>query len=472
MQTMVSTAGGVSGLTESTDELAPGAKAGPWVVERELGRGGMGAVYAVVHEEIGKKAALKLMHRRLLTPSFNVERILLEAKVVNAVGHPNIVDIFETGTLGDGRPYIVMERLEGMPLSYRVDERKLLATEVIAILLQLTDALIAAHAVNVVHRDLKLDNVFLVDNADDPTNPKVKVLDWGIAKVIDTDVRHTIEGQLVGTPQYLSPEQAKGARVTSKSDVYSLGVMAYEMFLEQLPFEAETSAEIMAMHLRAIPPAPSELWPDIPVELEQLLLVMLAKNPDNRPTMKEVAQTLESIRTGFGVPRRERLPSAPIVAPNLQTGPRARISSAGLAPTMPADSASWQTPRARHWQIALGGFAVVAALAMFLFTRGAEPQTAAADSRTSDVATPTERIPELAAAAEPMIPTPAAAPTAPPNLAPALMAGSPDRHATADEPRPTKRRVSTPRAATRKAPAMPRQAAARIDPDGVIDPYR
>ena len=88
----------------------------------------MGAVYAVVHEEIGKKAALKLMHRRLLTPSFNVERILLEAKVVNAVAHPNIVDIFETGTLGDGRPYIVMERLEGMPLSYRVDERKLLAT--------------------------------------------------------------------------------------------------------------------------------------------------------------------------------------------------------------------------------------------------------------------------------------------------------------------------------------------------------
>ena len=466
MQTMVSTASGASGPTESTDVLAPGAKAGPWVVERELGRGGMGAVYAVVHEEIGKKAALKLMHRRLLTPSFNVERILLEAKVVNAVAHPNIVDIFETGTLGDGRPYIVMERLEGMPLSFRVDERKLLATEVIAILLQLTDALIAAHAVNVVHRDLKLDNVFLVDNADDPANPKVKVLDWGIAKVIDTDVRHTIEGQLVGTPQYLSPEQAKGARVTSKSDVYSLGVMAYEMFLEQLPFEAETSAEIMAMHLRAIPPAPSELWPDIPPELEQLLLVMLAKNPDNRPTMKEVAQTLESVRTGFGIPRRERLPSAPIVAPALQAGPRARISSAGLAPTMPADSASWRAPRARRWQIALGGFAVAAALAMFVFTRGAEPQTAAADSLTSTIATPTERVPELATAAE------ATTPTTPTNLAPGVMSGSPDSRATADEPRPTKRRVATPRTVTRKAPAMPRQAAARIDPDGVIDPYR
>lgn len=473
MQTMVSTAGGTSGPTESTDELAPGAKAGPWVVERELGRGGMGAVYAVVHEEIGKKAALKLMHRRLLTPSFNVERILLEAKVVNAVAHPNIVDIFETGTLGDGRPYIVMERLEGMPLSYRVDERKLLATEVIHILLQLTDALIAAHTANVVHRDLKLDNVFLVDNPEDPTTPKVKVLDWGIAKIIDHDVRHTIEGQLVGTPQYLSPEQAKGARVTSKSDVYSLGVMAYEMFLEQLPFEAETSAEIMAMHLRAIPPAPSELWPDIPPELEQLLLVMLAKNPDNRPTMKEVAQTLESIRTGFGIPRRERIPTAPVIPPSLQTGPRVRISQAGLAPTMPADSASWRAPRAKRWQIALGGLAVVAGLAMFMVTRGAEPQTASAETLTSDVATPTERAadrPELATAeVAPAIETPAA----PPNLAPEIMSGSPDPQATT-ETRPTKRRAaaSVQRASTRKAPAMPRRAAARIDPDGVIDPYR
>ena len=98
----------------------------------------------------------------------------------------------------------------------------------------------------------------------------MKLLDWGIAKIISTDVRHTIEGQLVGTPQYLAPEQARGAAVSPQTDVYSLGVMAYELFLEQLPFEAETSAEIMAMHLRATPPPPSELWPDIPPGLENL----------------------------------------------------------------------------------------------------------------------------------------------------------------------------------------------------------
>jgi serine/threonine-protein kinase len=294
MQTMVSTAGGPAQVapieppSEAPDDLLPGSMAGPWRVERELGRGGMGSVYAVHHEEIGKRAALKVMHSRLVTKQ-SAERMLVEARVVNQVGHPNIVDIFETGTLPDGRPYIVMERLEGVPLAVRADEGKILPDQVIAILLQVCDALIAAHAAGVVHRDLKLDNVFLIDNPDDPAHPRVKLLDWGIAKVITTDVKHTVEGQLVGTPQYLAPEQARGAAVSAATDVYSLGVMAYELFLEQLPFEAETSAEIMAMHLRALPPPPSELWPDIPPSLEHLLLAMLAKCPEARPSMLTVA---------------------------------------------------------------------------------------------------------------------------------------------------------------------------------------
>src|SRR5690606_23592672 len=121
----------------------------------------------------------------------------------------------------DGRPYIVMERLEGQPLSIRADEAKILPDLAITILLQVCDALIAAHAAGVIHRDLKLDNVFLCDNAEAPHAPKVKVLDWGIAKVVNHDVRHTVEGQLVGTPQYLSPEQARGGKVTPQSDVYS-----------------------------------------------------------------------------------------------------------------------------------------------------------------------------------------------------------------------------------------------------------
>src|SRR6478672_7594690 len=165
MQTMVPTAGTAPSemaavvAAEAEEDMLPGAKAGPWIVERELGRGGMGSVYAVTHEGIGKRAALKVMHRRLTTSS-SAERILQEARVVNQVGHPNIVDIFETGTLPDGRPYIVMERLEGVPLSFRADEGKIMPDVVIGILLQVCDALIAAHATGVIHRDLKLDNVF------------------------------------------------------------------------------------------------------------------------------------------------------------------------------------------------------------------------------------------------------------------------------------------------------------------------
>ena len=199
MKTMVSTAGSeVPGSPESPDFLLPGDKAGPWVIERELGRGGMGAVYAVVHEDIGKRAALKVVHPRLLVPGFNTDRMLLEAKVVNQVGHPNIVDIFETGKLADGRPYIVMERLFGHTLSTRADQCKLMPDLVIEILLQVCDALIAAHTAGIVHRDLKLDNVFLVDNPEDPATPKVKLLDWGIAKVMSHDAKYTMEGQLMG----------------------------------------------------------------------------------------------------------------------------------------------------------------------------------------------------------------------------------------------------------------------------------
>ncbi|MGN6111287.1 MAG: serine/threonine-protein kinase, partial [Kofleriaceae bacterium] len=381
---MVSTAAGVPGPVEVSDALPAGAKAGPWVVERELGRGGMGAVYAVVHDEIGKRAALKVVHGRLLAPGFNPDRMLLEARVVNQIGHPSIVDIFETGKLADGRPYIVMERLDGQPLAVRADAGKLLPDLVIEILLQVCDALVAAHDAGVVHRDLKLDNVFLSDNPDDPGAPKVKVLDWGIAKVINHDVRNTIEGQLVGTPQYLAPEQARGATVSPQTDVYSLGVMAYELFLEQLPFEAETSAEIMAMHLRSAPPLPRELWPDIPPPLEQLLLQMLAKLPEHRPSMREVAQQLERIR---GALLHRRIAPHPLPTPipvhrvespaTEPARPSRRRATSGLAPTEPA---AWR-PAPQRWPYALGALALVASAALYVVSRTGDSSAAVAVPR-------------------------------------------------------------------------------------------
>ena len=262
MRTEVPTESGLVGTgPEAEDRLPPGAKAGPWVVGEELGHGGMGSVYAVTHDEIGKRAALKVVHRRLCDGT-TASRILLEARVVNRVAHPNVIDIFDTGTLDDGRPFIVMERLDGASLGRRGLRARLEPDAVIEILLQLCDGLAAAHGAGVVHRDLKLDNVFLLDDATATRPASVKILDWGIAKEVASDARFTIEGLLVGTPHYLSPEQARGDEVTPATDVYSLGVMAYELFLAQLPFVAETSAEVVTMHLRAAPPPPSELWPE------------------------------------------------------------------------------------------------------------------------------------------------------------------------------------------------------------------
>jgi serine/threonine protein kinase len=465
MKTMVSTAGAqVAAPIEVPDGLLPGVKAGPWIVERELGRGGMGAVYAVVHEEIGKRAALKVVHARLLGPGFNADRMLLEAKVVNQVGHPNIVDIFETGKLPDGRPYIVMERLEGQPLSYRADEGKILPDQVIAILLQVCDALIASHAAGVIHRDLKLDNVFLVDNPDDLATPKVKLLDWGIAKVIETSthktVRHTIEGQLVGTPQYLSPEQARGADVSPQSDVYSLGVMAYELFLEQLPFEAETSAEIMAMHLRATPPPPRDLWPDIPAQLEALILSMLAKQPDHRPSMLEVARMLEQVRSELDARRNQQIEVVTVT-------PRTRLAShPGLAPTEMAG-----TPPQRRWQYAVGVLALCASGLLFLLSRAGDSRAASAAtmsgvSGAGYVRTDTNLQQELAAQ---RATTPAPLPVHVDYVLPEPLVTEDDAVAPAPAA-PVK--ATKPRASSRKSPAAPRRGPTKIvDPDGTIESY-
>ena len=334
------------------EDLPPGAHAGPWIIEGELGRGGMGVVYGVVHETIGKRAALKVVHRRVLDARGRADRVLLEARLVNQVRHPNIVDIFETGTLRDGRPYIVMERLDGQSLGDRADDGKLLPDEVIAILLQICDALIAAHAAGVVHRDLKPDNVFLAANPDDPAAPRAKLLDWGIAKDMNHDAHQTIEGQLVGTPQYLSPEQARGGETGPATDVYSLGVMAYELFLEELPFVAETAAELMVMHLRAPPPPPSELWPDVPPRLEELVLAMLAKAPAYRPSIREVARELEAVRDELA-DRRAR----------------------ACATTRTRGVRAWR-PRRPRWRYVVGAAAVVASVALFGVSRAGDREVA------------------------------------------------------------------------------------------------
>jgi serine/threonine-protein kinase len=273
------------------DLLPCGTVVGPWRIEEPLGAGGAGDVYAVVHSEIGKRAALKILRLRL-SGGLSAERIQLEGQIVNRVSHPGIVDIFDGGTFC-GRPYLVMERLVGVTLATLLSRAALPPALAIEILQQVCAALEAAHAAGVVHRDLKPENIFLLDTT--AVVPQLKLIDWGIAKVLSDSARRTMEGQLIGTPDYLSPEQACGLPVAPPTDIYALGVLAYRMFCHCLPFEAPGIADVMRMHVCDPPPPPRTHWREMPASLEQLLLGMLAKAPTQRPTLRAVVCTLELI---------------------------------------------------------------------------------------------------------------------------------------------------------------------------------
>ena len=286
-------------------DLSAGTVVGEYTIDRKLGDGGMATVYGATHPLIGKKAAIKVMDPALSLDAGLVERFVLEARAVNAIGHPNIVDVFSFGRLGDGRSYFVMEWLQGETLYDRMWERRPTLDETLDILDQVCDALEAAHEKGIVHRDLKPANVFLC-----PVRGRrdlVKLLDFGVAKLIampgdlgDADPLtrppQTMTGQVVGTPDYISPEQARAKPVDGKTDVYALGVIAYEMVLGRRPFEADNSADVVRMHLADAPPSPRSLWPEIPSALEELLLRMLHKNAAKRPSPAEARSIIRELR--------------------------------------------------------------------------------------------------------------------------------------------------------------------------------
>jgi serine/threonine protein kinase len=281
-------------------DLTPGTVVGEYRVEGKLGEGGMGAVYSATHPLIGKKAAIKVISAALCTDSAQVERFVQEARSVNQIGHPNIVDVFAFGTLPDGRSYFVMEWLQGQSLAERVAKGGMTLPEAVEIMEQASDALEAAHEKGIVHRDLKPDNVYLVNVRGN--RQLVKLLDFGIAKLAsggDVRVQKTATGMMMGTPGYISPEQARGkSDVDHRTDVYAFGCMAYEMILGRLPFVAESAMDVVIKHLTEAPPTPSSIWPEIPPPLEAVLLRMLDKEPSRRPSLIEFRAILNELR-GF-----------------------------------------------------------------------------------------------------------------------------------------------------------------------------
>ncbi|MGZ3407128.1 MAG: serine/threonine-protein kinase, partial [Polyangia bacterium] len=285
---------------EIDSELQPGTWVGEYQIESKLGQGGMATVYAGLQPVIDKKVAVKVMARHLCIDPVQVERFVQEARAVNQIGHPNIVDVFAFGALPDGRSYFVMEWLQGETLAARLRRGWLSVPEAVAITFQICDGLAAAHDKGIVHRDLKPENVFLV-----PVRNRrmlVKLLDFGIAKLLgrrDARVDRTADGMTPGTPSYMSPEQTRGKDVDHRTDIYSLGVTAFEMFCGRRPYLGHEPVDILYQHVHAVPPAPSSLRPDIPLQLERLIVQMLEKKADRRPTIPVIEERLAEVRDGM-----------------------------------------------------------------------------------------------------------------------------------------------------------------------------
>lgn len=287
-----------SGSSATDVDLPSGTVVGEYRIEGRLAAGGMGTVYAAVHPIIGKRAAIKVLRAEHSRDEALIKRFVDEARAVNHIGHEHIVDIFSFGALEDGRSYFVMEWLEGESLKGAIQRRQIPFFEACNILDELCSALHAAHEKGIVHRDLKPDNVFLEVRGD---RVSAKLLDFGIAKLAGGprgtkgSDSETSPETVMGTPDYIAPEQAMGQPTTGSADVYSLGVMMFELFVGERPFSGNSSIEVIVKHVNEDPPDPRSLTPTIPPALSALLLRLLSKEPEARPTVAQVQSELRDL---------------------------------------------------------------------------------------------------------------------------------------------------------------------------------
>jgi serine/threonine-protein kinase len=276
-----------------------GKSVGNYKITAKIGEGGMGAVYLGEHPLIGKRVAVKVLLEELAANEQIVSRFFNEAKAVNDIGHQNIVDIVDFGKMSAGHGdivYFVMEFLDGESLAHRVKKSGLSIRETLHVMGQCCSALAASHAKRIVHRDLKPENIYLCPRGTDKNF--VKILDFGIAKLTgDTgQSMKTRTGLVIGTPTYMSPEQCEGkGQIDHRSDVYSLGVVMYELLTGRVPFPGDGFGEILVAHLTKTPENPASLNPDIPPEIEAICLHAIEKDKNRRfQNMEEMAAAVEN----------------------------------------------------------------------------------------------------------------------------------------------------------------------------------
>lgn len=468
---------------------------GRYRLVRRLGTGGMGAVYLCEHVTLGRRYAVKILHADRATDPELVERFRQEAQAASRIAQENVVDVIDCGQDEGGDLYYVMEMLEGRTLGQLIrQDAPLPVSRALGLLEQVCRALTAAHAGGVVHRDVKPENI-LVEQQPDGTE-RVKLIDFGISHVPGTG-RLTRDGEIIGTPEYMAPEQASGAEVDALTDVYAVGVLAFELLTGSLPLVGPTAIATLVAHQSQPPPAPGTRREGIPPELDRLVLRALAKRPEDRFASMQVLTTevmrvrlavnlasLSGTGTGTGERIAARFPTGGgWTAP----GPTGEASTTGRGgtlaltampyPVLPADPPPAAAPgsatdgadeglrgrAAGRWALLAAGAALLLALlvgASLLTGTAAPPARRAAPPETpsGQLVAPPALAPSASA------PSTAPAPEAPPPGGP--RAAAPEEPAPVAAPEPVE---AAPRAAPPRAGVRPASPASK--PDALRDPY-
>lgn len=350
--------------------------AGEYRLLRKLGEGGFGAVYEAEHPLLKRRAAVKVLHRVADKDSDAVLRFISEAQAVNQIRNRHIIDVFSFGRLSDGRHFYVMDLLDGEPLDRwlkrtgRVDVATMLK-----LITPIAGALDHAHGAGIVHRDLKPQNIFLAWDSSGDTQPKL--LDFGMAKLLGESPVHTVSGTPIGTPLYMSPEQARGEKVDHRSDVYSLGVLCFEMLTGQLPFTGDTTVAVLMAHIIQAPPKASEVCPEVSPLLDPPLLRMLDKNPAER--FASAGEAIEALRHAAlqagtkldDAPLRLSRPEPTISGEQLRGEPDTLLDDPIPPSAAPSEVTASASPRPL-WPFGLG-LLVLASLLGFVVLRGPTP---------------------------------------------------------------------------------------------------
>jgi eukaryotic-like serine/threonine-protein kinase len=280
-----------------------GKKINNYELRELVGDGAMGVVYLAEHPVLRRRAAVKLLKRQYLESPSLVTRFVNEARAAAAIHHPNVIEVIDVGMVDNEIPYIMMEYLEGEPLSRRLTRERLGVGKAVDIAIQAARAVAASHAMEIVHRDLKPENLFLVPDPMSPGGERVKVLDFGIAKLRPdwggSEGPKTRTGVIFGTPAYMSPEQCRGLNdeVDASTDVYALGCILFEMLCGRVPFTSPGWGDVLMMHMSDEIPVPSADNPRVPPAIDRVVMTALAKKKGDRfPNMRDMHRALAQAR--------------------------------------------------------------------------------------------------------------------------------------------------------------------------------